>query len=240
MRNLFYYFLKIRKRSHYIIGLYYDAWRPIAQDLAKKYGKYLDANWITDPNLIDYYSNNKLIIFPYPCGLLRKDLESLSNKFRKEKIGFVGNIEDTNITRLFWYYQLRNKQEIKFDFSTHATDQLNPYDSYLNYLSRLTNYECGLNFTTRIDGSRPLTGRFFELIFTKSLLIQEYTSEGSYYFEPNNHYLEFRNIKELSDIVDGVLNGGIDINLIRKNASEYAIKKYGDDILVKHLNEIIG
>ena len=234
---------KIRKKFKYVIGVYYDAWRKEAQNIALKYEKYIDANWMNHPLLEDIYSVNKtkkVILFPFPIGVKKNDVYNLVNNIKENDIKFVGGIEENNVSRAFWYYNIKNINIVNFDFSTHRDDNTAAYESYLSYLNRLSVSKNLLNFSQRMDGSRSITGRTFEILLTNGLLIQEYSPETSFYLEPNRHFIEFKNLNELVDIINALQKNPNEFESIRKRANSFYNENYNDHKLVKFIEGVVN
>ena len=234
---------KIRKKFKYVIGIYLDEWRKEAQNIALKYEKYIDANWMANPLLEDIYSVNKtkkVILFPFPIGIKKNDVYNLVNNIKENDIKFVGGIEQNNVSRVFWYYNIKNINIVNFDFSTHRNYNIAAYESYLSYLNRLSVSKNLLNFSQRMDGSRSITGRTFEILLTNGLLIQEYSPETSFYLEPNQHFIEFKNLNELVDIINALQKNPNEFESIRKRANSFYNENYNDHKLVKFIEGVVN
>ena len=235
-------FLEILQKSHRVlIGLFYDCWRCDAHSNALKYKDYFKYYWIQSREHVDKFQidNLQVITFPYPHGALDYDLSRIESNTPENIFGFAGGIEDTNYTRIFWILALCGDRRFVFDISSHSSSTLSAYDDYVNYLNRLSKYSYGVNFSTRTDGSRCITGRSFEIPIIGRLLVQEKCPDLQYYFEPGTHYYDFDSLESLVHVFDKVTSDPHSAKKIAEEGHRFWKDKYSDKKLVSHLERLI-
>lgn len=230
-------FLELLKKSHKkIIGIFYDCWRNDALSNALEYSEFFDFYWIQSVELLNKFKTTgaEIICFPFPAGVRDDDLEIIKASKSLNNFNFSGGIEDTNYTRLYWLLSLSGDRRFNFDISSHKAVNIDAYLDYILYLTRLSNYSYGVNFSTRSDDSKIVTGRSLELITIQRLLVQEKCPDLHYYFQSGLHFLEFDSIESLDYIFEKVSK---DPNIARRISTEghaFWKDKYCDAKLVSH------
>jgi len=235
----------IRGNYQIVIGVLYDSWQIETQAMLVDVGGFFDYFWggalVTSMNSLNLYHSVNTIFFPLPAGIDSEYLNLLRSQINSSSrlIGFSGGIGLANPSRMYWRSELNNIEQIKFDLSSHLKVNINPINDYKNYLQRLSNNYASLNFSLRGNSDRTPTARSFEVPSIGRLLIQEYTDDLHYYFNPGEHFLEFSNAKQLRNITEEIKLHPEIVTEIAKSASIFFDSRYSDKMLVKHLQAIL-
>jgi hypothetical protein len=187
----------LRPLFHKVIPYILDYWR-IKNWLFKSlsnYSELYDFLWL--PNVVPPprdETGNLVTSFPLPLGLTQSEYERLRTKTSIARgVGFVGNVEYTNISRLFWLLELSKKVQVSCDFSDRTSSAQCPVADYIRYLDRLTNSHIVLNLSSRSDHSKTVTGRTVEAIaLGKPLIQQDFVAANKSMFSPGEHFEVFR------------------------------------------------
>ena len=167
-------------------------------------------------------------------------LEQLPARDANADIAFYGAVESYNLSRAYWLSGLK-KARIAIDqhVTNHRDDGLTPLESYRNYLGRFCQSGRLLSFSLRTDGSRMLTGRSFETVFSGGLLIQERVDHLDFYLIPGDHYFRFETFPELADLVCYLNeNPKIALATAARGHAHY-LTHFRDGILIRQLASIL-
>lgn len=145
---------------------------------------------------------DKIVLTLAPHGV---DPASVREKKPREAIGFTGAVMPYTFTRAFWQVGLgQSALPVDFKANTLAVDGLSVRDSYREYLKGIASNRYGLSLAMRQTGERILTGRCFETMLAGSLLIQEETPDLDYFITRGEHYLAFRSVGELLELIEDI------------------------------------
>lgn len=131
----------------------------------------------------------ELLFQPGPNG---KDLET----------AFVGSLYRYNYPRGLWLALIKSRA-IACDLflSKHTTGDSKAGATAQEYAAFMSRLKISVNFSARTTSRKILTGRAWESILSKSLLLEEENEEITRFFVPFVHYIPFRNIGELGAYV---------------------------------------
>ena len=185
-----------------LVHIGFDPWLASSWPQLAIFGRQVDLIWSHTPDGA-YWDElglrDKLFYFPFPVGV---PLDQLPARRPNAAIAFYGAVESYNLSRAYWLSGLK-KALIRIDqhVTNHRDDGVNPLESYRHYLGRFCQYDRLLSFSLRTDGSRMLTGRSFETVFSGGLLIQERVDHLDFYLTPDDHYFRFETFPDLIDLV---------------------------------------
>jgi hypothetical protein len=185
-----------------LVHLNFDPWISGNWPLLQAIGAQVDLIWSHFP-AGEYWDStqlrHKLAYHPFPVGI---ELGELSPSVREDKTAFQGATESYNFNRVYWLTLLAKVGlSVEQRVTVHKDDGLDPIESYRQYLSRFCSVDRLLSFSMRSDGSRIVTGRSFETIFSGGCLIQEQAEDLEHFFVPGEHYFRFSTFNELRGIL---------------------------------------
>jgi hypothetical protein len=164
-------------------------------------------------------------------------LDQLPARGVNAAIAFYGAVESYNLSRAYWLSGLK-KGRIPIDqyVTNHRDDGLNPLESYRHYLGRFCQSARLLSFSLRTDGSRMLTGRSFETVFSGGLLIQERVDHLDFYFTPGEHYFRFETFPDLVDLVCYLDENPKIARETAERGHTHYLTHFNDDLLIRQLS----
>lgn len=146
-----------------------------------------------------------------------------------------------NLNRIAWLLEF-----IHFDLpmelnitDPEVDDGLDPMYSQQVYAQKLAATHSAISLITRMDGSRPFTGRSFEVISLNRLLVQETCPAFHNYFEEGEHFLEFSDIDELSTIIEFLRSHPKMAQMVSFQGYQFYKERYSSKKLVEHIQTFL-
>lgn len=181
-----------------LIGLYLDSWMPNQKNAISNFGHLLDYIWIpTQPNF-QFAHSDKLIKLPMPRPPLNLSLINIENKINRAL--FRGTIERYNLDRAKFIHKLREKK-LNVDIFISNSPNSNILNDY-QYLQTITNYKANINFSKRPTSDKIVTGRVWETLLARSILVEEENEQIKYFLTPYLHYIPFNSVRDIEIILD--------------------------------------
>jgi hypothetical protein len=176
---------------------------------------------------------HKPLHFPLPLGRPRP-LPAANGAMR---LSFTGTIYTLAWMRKLWLAASRDAG-INLHHSVPSAQEagLSALDSYDQYLTRLAGTGASVNLTMRIDGTRTLVGRSFEIPWAGALLVEEHNDDIEYYFTPGEHMLTFSTLPELMAISDLIRDRPELVDTIRRRGHAFATERYSDTRIIGALD----
>lgn len=200
--------IRIKKYFRKLILIEPDPWGNNSHDAILELQWLFDYFWgfTSHWNIEDLPGFKGMVIkFPNVSGFDHlRDISSADIDWRTCTFGFTGSIEQYNLNRIYWFLEaLQRNMPIRFTITTPRSDDgLDHCTSLDAYARQLASSAVALNFVTRPDGSRILTGRSIEAISLNRLLLQEYCPPFNSYFIEGEHFIEFKTCDELANAID--------------------------------------
>jgi hypothetical protein len=213
-----------------------DPWIAATWPMLKSIGAQVDVIWSHFPAGAYWDTlglRDKLAYHPFPIGIELSELDPVE---RMDKTVFQGAVETYNSSRAYWI-ALLDKVGIPVEqrVTTHSNDGLGPIESYRRYLSRFRSAQRLLSFSMRSDGSRIVTGRSFETIFSGGCLIQERADDLDSFFTPGEHYFRFETFDDLRDLLSQLHAAPEKALAVAAQGQAYYLAHYNDRRLVDYL-----
>lgn len=236
------FFEGIRSNNDIIVALLFDYWKPEVKARLLVFKEYIDFIWYMGP--AEYFGaewNKKSITIPFMIGLTESQIRRYRSHVSSHKIQFVGGMEDTNYSRIYWKAATYDANQV-FEMcrSDLANDGLDGYESYLRYLERMSLSKGCLNFVRRTDGSRIFNGRIQEAMTLGRFLVTEALPDLSRYYRPSEHYLDFVTLSDLDCINKKIILNEIDFDKIVTSATEYHDAHYLDIKIAENLSHMFS
>jgi len=198
----------LRRYFNKIIAIEPDPWTGNADDLLYAISDQIDYLWgfTADWDLVDDPCFSKRAIrFPNVGGFDHVDNNVLTEiNWNTCSFNFTGSVQDHNINRVYWLLEsvIRGLPMTINITDPTMDDGLDRESSLLMYAQLIASNHASINFTTRSDGSRILTGRSVEIISLNRLLVQESCPSCHNYYVEGEHYLEFDDMDSLCTIIE--------------------------------------
>ena len=175
-----------------LIGLYLDGWIPAQAHAIEKYGKFLDGIWeSTSPSDILTDPSFNYIRCPTPF-----DFSLYKNLQKTRQALFIGTVDAYNTNRSFFIHQLANSSlDITINI-TNSSKNKRILDN-AEYARELCLSKVNVNFAGRPTGKKILTGRVWEALLARSVLLDQFNPEINFYFTPFKHYIPFQSFNDL-------------------------------------------
>lgn len=148
----------------------------------------------TDPKRGELF----LSVIPYPDALF-----SAASTSKSLDAVFLGSVFAYNCPRAVWLMLIQEKRiPCAINLSNHTVSGSAAGASVEDYVSFLGKVRIMVNFSARSVSRKIMTGRAWEAILAKSLLLEEDNEEIKRFFVPFVHYVPFQNIHELEAYID--------------------------------------
>jgi hypothetical protein len=231
-------FLELLRENYQItVGVFFDAWMDSAVGLKNDSREYFD--WFWCPGAPSSSVSAGALDFPFPLGVNLKTLVELRRSVTVDTTAqFRGSIEHVNLSRFYWKSALSKIGVCDFNDHQHKNDGLSAQQSFIKYLEGIATGAACLNFSMRGNGERVITGRAFESIAIGKTLLQEFASNASNYFIPDEHFYEFNNIEELLSLLDRMNSDPCAFYKRASSGSSFWDARYADRMLVRHFAKI--
>ncbi len=236
---------RIRRSFRKVIIIESDAWSPEHVPLLESILEYTDFVWgftADVPFLNQLRCKGKATFFPNAGGFdgMISERDSLGD-WTNCTFGFVGSINIANLTRVYWALEsLHRNLSINYIITDPGKDDGKERDESLcSYARLLSASHVNINYVTRIDGSRILTGRTIETISLKRLLLQEYCPSMHAYFVEGEHFLDFLDIEGLSTAIEFIKMHPKSAQMIAREGYEFYLQHYSGRKLVEHFQALL-
>lgn len=185
-----------------LIAFYPDSWTPASLATIDYVRSFVDVVWHQNLDLVKSEkdpSKSKMFCAPIPypenyfaVGKQGKDLGAT----------FVGGLFDYNCPRGIWLALIRSRGiPCQIYLSNHTQTGSPAGATVAEYASFMSRIKMSVNFSARTAAKKIMTGRAWESIIARSLLLEEDNEEIKRYFVPFVHYVPFANIDELQAYV---------------------------------------
>jgi len=154
---------------------------------------------------------------------------------------FTGSVQGYSPNRIYWLLEsMCLNLPIEINITNPAIDDgLDPLYSQHIYAQVLAATHTAINLTTRRDGSRPATGRAFEVISLNRLLVQENCPVFHNYFVKGEHFLEFSDIEELCTIIEFLRSHPKTAHKICSQGHQFYRERYSCRKLAEHIQTLL-
>lgn len=224
--------LRARRPDMVIVLFFPDPWQRWRWPALRAAAAMADWVWAPFPSIELWRQGgfeHKLLYFPPPLGHLRP-LPPMDGAMR---LSFTGTIQMFGWMRNLW---LAASHEVGIDLHRSRPSarevKLSALDSYDQYLTRLAGTGASVNLTMRIDGTRTLVARSFEIPWAGALLVEEHNDDIEYYFTPGEHMLTFSTLPELVAIADLIRKQPDLVETIRRRGHAFATERYSDTRII--------
>lgn len=182
------------------VVFYPDAWMESSKKAMEIVKPLVDVFWVNSTPLDDTrfkmlrtyvapipYSDNVVEVVPE-----RKDINT----------AFLGSVQPYNYLRAIWLTLIKKESiPCQLFITNHIAKECHAgstVDEYFNFMSRI---KVTVNFAARQPGVVCITGRSWESIIAKSLLLEEDNREIRRFFAPFVHFIPFKTIHELDSYI---------------------------------------
>lgn len=154
---------------------------------------------------------------------------------------FTGGVLGYNPNRVYWLLEsIHRCLPIDINITKPGVDDgLDPMYSQYLYAQKLAATHSAINMTTRSDGSRPFTGRSFEVLSLNRLLVQESCPAFHDYFVEGEHFIEFSDIEELSAIIEFFKAHPKTAQMVCSQGHQFYKDRYSSKKLVEHIQTFL-
>jgi hypothetical protein len=236
---------RLRRYFRKIILIDTDVWAGRSDDMLRSVADHIDYIWgfTSDWRLTEEQAfRDRSIVFPYFGGfdhlseIIDGDLNWNSCTFN-----FTGSVQLYNLNRINWLLDLVQRNlPVKIKITTPEIDDgLDPLHSQHIYAQTVAETHGALNLTSRGDGSRPATGRSFEVMSLNRLLVQESCPVFHNYFVEGEHFFEFSDIEQLGSTLDFLRSHPKTAQAICTQGHQFYKEHYSCKKLVEHLQTIL-
>lgn len=203
------FILKIKKNTGSTVAIVcFDIWRD--SDLSfVQYWKnaatlFLHIDPIAVKRIEDVDLEKKFLLWPFPA--LQASERPIIAK--QNNLIFSGSIKEQD--RRFWLRNLsriaknRNMKLVLIIFNYHKPKSRSNWSSYIDNLSKSL---VGVSLTQKSNSHALVTGRIFDVISVGSLVLQQEMGNKkplSYFYNEYEHYLSFRCLCEIEQIIDWI------------------------------------
>lgn len=225
-----------------VVGILFDTWGGRAHVLMAELGLHLDLVWdLTTPTLPLWQEP----AFAHKVLCVNLPIEydhDLASPTLQPTLLFSGSVKRWNWPRAFWIAAMQH-QGLPFKHENSSTSLMkglplqSKHDQFLDYMCRLTEATCCLNFSMRQNQDRIAVGRSFEVPLSGSLLVQEATEDLSCFFSAGEHYLEFATLAELSAIVQFIHHHKPEAEEIRRCGTAFARQHYSEEKIIGYIDK---
>jgi hypothetical protein len=185
---------------------------------------------------------NKGILFPNVGGFDHLGhVKGVESRAATCTFNFTGSVQGYNVNRTFWILELlRCQKPVGINVTYPGIDDGLDHESSLQlYAQALAATQTSLNFITRKDGSRIITGRSIEIISLNRLLVQERCPAFGNYFADGEHFLEFETIDELVTCIDFLNTYPKVADDISSRGYHFYQERYSCRKLVEHIQTLL-
>jgi hypothetical protein len=236
---------RLRRFFRKIIMVDTDVWAGRSDEMLRSISSHIDYIWgftVDWPLTREPDFTERSIVFPYFGGFDHLDtIIEAALDWNICTYNFTGSVQAYNLNRIGWLLDLMHRRlpvDIKIT-SPDIDDGLDPGCSQHMYAQTIAATHAAINLTTRMDGSRPATGRSFEVISLNRLLIQENCPVFHRYFTEGEHFLEFADVSGLAEIIESIQLSPEKAKAICTAGHRFYGEKYSCKKLVEHFQTFL-
>ncbi|MBI4664740.1 MAG: glycosyltransferase [Verrucomicrobia bacterium] len=181
-----------------LVAFYLDPWSSESSCALEYASEFVDIVWHQNPVLARETMKERPEKFfaapiPYPEALFP------ASHGRKTINGaFLGSVVSYNYLRAIWCALIRGRRiPCQLFFASHAKTASPAGDTIQEYAAFLSRIRVMVNLNARTPRRKVVTGRVWESILSKALVLEEENEDLAHYFVPFVHYIPFRNVVEL-------------------------------------------
>lgn len=237
--------IRLRRYFRKIIMVDVDVWSGTYDDMLRALSGHIDyiwgfsADWCVSSET-DFMERS--IQFPCMGGFDHLDYIIGSElNWNSCSFNFTGSVQGYSPNRIYWLLEsMCRNLPIEINITNPAVDDgLDPLKSQHIYAEVLAATHTAINLTTRRDGSRPATGRAFEVLSLNRLLVQESCPVFHRYFVEGEHFLEFSDIDELCTIIEFLRSHPKTAQKICSQGHQYYRERYSCQKLAEHIQTFL-
>lgn len=236
---------KLKRHFRKIIIFELDPWTYICDEMLLAVSDLVDyiwgftADWELTNNPV---YRERSLLFPGIGGF--DHLENIKNadlNWNTCTFNFTGSVQVFNLNRAYWILEsIIRKLPIKTIITTPEVDDgLDHGCSENAYAQLLASTHASLSLTTRKDGSQRITGRPTEILSLNRLLLQERCPAFHQYYVEGEHFLEFSDIEELSNIIDFLKSHPKVAHNICSEGHKFYLERYSCRKLVEYIQALL-
>jgi tetratricopeptide (TPR) repeat protein len=181
-----------------LVSLYPDSWMTKSWFTMEFTSSFLDVVWplnFVPPATGAEIPGVKIFWAPIPYP---EELFRIGPTGKDIGAAFVGSLFDYNSPRGVWLTLLQSRGiPCQLFLSTHTTSGSRAGAAPEEYAAFMSRLRISVNFSARSTGRKIMTGRAWESILARALLLEEDNEEIKRFFVPFVHYIPFTNIDEL-------------------------------------------
>jgi len=234
------FILKIKKSTDSTVAIVcFDIWRNSDLSFVQYWRNaatlFLHIDPIAVKRIEDLDLEKKFLLWPFPA--LQSSERPLETK--QNNLIFSGSIKEQD--RRFWLRNLsglaksRNMELVLIIFNYHKLKFRSIWSSYIDNLSKSL---VGISLAQKSDSHSLVTGRTFDVISVGSLVLQQETGNDqplSYFYNEYEHYLKFRCLCEIEQLIDWVSLNINSAKQIGATARKFNNLHYSPERLWKYL-----
>lgn len=241
--------LRQEKPSLKVVAIFYDSIPTAKQAILDAMASSMDAvlshlsldSFIARHPGYSVFTGKMLQAFLIPC--IDQNL-GISNKPLVPVPLFSGTISSGHWSRALWlsaanHAGIHLKTRINAFSYENPVYKKSPLDDYASYMQGLADATCCLNMLMLDTQERYLVARSFEIPFTGSLLLQEYSPMMHQYYIPGEHYLEFSTISEMAGMIRFISEHKEEAEEIRRSGNAFAREQYSDEKIAGQLDKFL-
>lgn len=207
-----------------LIGFMGDVWGTHWIEIANYWGPVADLIMyiVPDGPFVKASSfNNNMLSSPYPVNTRNFFPDPVKNF----DLSFFGSHA---YLRPFWLaHALRAAARLGLKINVREHQRTSDCPNVAEYAEILRRSHMVLNFSSRGEGTKIITGRAWQALNSGSLLLEEENDQTKYYFEPFIHYVPFENAAQLERLVEFFYKNPDQAAIIGQSASAFCTEHYG-------------
>ncbi|GEM_PF-4501365 len=230
--------LRSRQPDTTIVLFFPDPWNEFRWRELRQMAALADHIWSPFPSArLWHYAEfaSKMLFYPIPLGPERP-LPPLTGAMRPT---FTGKVHRWSWIRNFWLVACCESGMDLHQSKPSSLETGSVLDSYDHYLTRLGATGASVNLTMRVECSRTLVGRSFEIPWAGALLIEESNDDIGYYFTDGEHMLTFTTLPELMGINELIRSQPERVEEIRRCGHAFAVERYSGERIVTAIDQAL-
>ncbi len=186
------------RQTFALIAHYPDAWASHSESTIRFVESFADVIWHQNSAIKpESPREDSAIMFRAPTPYL-EDLFQRAEDEKDIDAAFVGGVFDYNYPRAIWLTLMRSRQmQCQVFLANHTTSGCAAGKSVEEYAAFMSRLKISVNFSSRNSAKKIMTGRTWESIIARCLLLEEDNDEIKNYFVPWVHYIPFSRLDEL-------------------------------------------
>lgn len=168
-------------------------------------------------------ASNSSILFCSPCPVNR--LSFYPSAETAYDLSFVGSYG--SYLRPFWLtHAMIEAQRLNLRHHIDAHQRTNNCPTMAEYGAIVRRSRIVLNFSSRLENSKAMTGRPWEVLNASRLLLEEENDPIKHFFVPFVHYVPFENVQQLRHLIRFFVSHPEVAQRVGKNAVEFCDEYY--------------